>query len=403
MLEGKIMSKILAVNAGSSSLKFKMYDMPSERVICAGIADRIMHDDGIFKIEFNGETHKQVLPIKDHSVAVSLLLDALIKEGIVSSLEEIEGIGHRIVQGGSYFSGSVIFDEDAENKIESLIELAPLHNKAHLIGYRAFRDALPDVRHVAVFDTAFHQTMAPVDYLYPIPYEYYEKYQIRRYGAHGTSHQYLANECRKYFKKPSGNRIITCHLGSGASISAIMDDKCVATSMGLTPLGGIMMGTRSGDIDPSVFSFAMKKTGLSAEEMYQVLNKKSGFLGVSGISNDSRDIEKAMKEGNERAILANDLFIRRVLDFIGQYYVRLGGCDFLIFSAGIGENVPMYRKLITDGLKSALGIEINDDINNSLRGKEGVISTENSKVTVLVIPTNEEVMIARDTVRLLKL
>lgn len=398
------MAKVLAVNAGSSSLKFKMYDMPSEKVICSGIADRIMHDDAIFKIKSAKGEKKEILPIKDHAVAVDLLLKALVDEGIVSSLDEISGIGHRIVQGGSYFPKSVEFNDDVEKKIESLIELAPLHNGAHLIGYRAFKKALPHVRHVAVFDTAFHQTMDAVDYLFPVPYEYYEKYGIRRYGAHGTSHKYLAHKCRKYVTKESGNKIITCHLGSGSSISAILDEKCVATSMGLTPLGGIMMGTRCGDIDPSVFSFATKKTGLNAEEMFQVLNKKSGFLGISGVSNDTRDVEAADENGNERAKLANNMFVRRVLDFIGQYYIRLGGCDCLIFSAGIGENAPFYRKKICEQLEKPLGIKIDYKLNEEIYGgKEAVISTPDSKIKVIVIPTDEEVMIARDTVELLSL
>ena len=396
-------TKIMAVNAGSSSLKFKLYDMPSEKVICKGIADRIGHEDGIFKIESEKGEKKITVAIPDHAVAVQLLLDNLLSEGIISSLDEIGGIGHRIVQGGSYFAGSAIFDQDTEDKIESLVPLAPLHNAAHLIGFRAFKKVLPHVGNVAVFDTAFHQTMEPTDFLYPIPYEYYTKYGIRRYGAHGTSHNYLALEAEKYYDKKEGNRLITCHLGSGASLCAILDGKCVATSMGLTPLGGIMMGTRCGDIDPSVMSYACACTGKSVEEMYQIFNKKSGLLGVSGISNDTRDILAEVEKGNEMAILANDLFVRRVVDFIGQYYARLGGCDVLVFSAGIGENVGYYREKICDQLKDAFGIQIDNEINRPLRGKEAVISTKDSKVKVVVIPTDEEVMIARDTMRLLHL
>lgn len=396
-------TKVMAVNAGSSSLKFKLYDMPSEIVICKGIADRIGHEDAIFKIESKNGKKELVLPILDHAVAVQLLLDNLISEGIIKSLDEIGGIGHRIVQGGSYFDSSAIFDDDTEQKIESLIKLAPLHNAAHLVGFRAFKKVLPNVGNVAVFDTAFHQTMEPVDYIYPVPYEYYTDYGIRRYGAHGTSHNYLALEAEKYFVKEKGNRVISCHLGSGASLCAILDGKCVATSMGLTPLGGIMMGTRTGDIDASVMAYACECTGKSVEEMYQIFNKKSGFLGVSGVSNDSRDILKAIEEGNQRAQLANDLFVRRILDFIGQYYVRLGGCDVIVFSAGIGENVGYYRQLICDQLEEPFGVKINKDFNMSLRGKEGLISTPDSKIKVVVIPTDEEVMIARDTVKLLNL
>jgi len=395
--------KVMAVNAGSSSLKFKLYDMPSETVICKGIADRIGHEDAIFKIESKNGKKELILPILDHAVGVQLLLDNLLSEGIIKSLDEIGGIGHRIVQGGAYFAGSAIFDQNTEDKIESLIKLAPLHNAAHLVGFRAFKKVLPNVGNVAVFDTAFHQTMEPVDYIYPVPYEYYTEYGIRRYGAHGTSHNYLALEAKKYYDKEKGNRVISCHLGSGASLCAILDGRCVATSMGLTPLGGIMMGTRTGDIDASVMAYACECTGKSVEEMYQIFNKKSGFLGVSGVSNDSRDILAAIEEGNERAKLANELFVRRILDFIGQYYVRLGGCDVLVFSAGIGENVGYYRQLICDQLEEPFGIKVDKEINLPLRGKEALISTADSKVKVVVIPTDEEVMIARDTVRLLKL
>ncbi|MCF0117618.1 MAG: acetate kinase [Bacilli bacterium] len=395
--------KVMAVNAGSSSLKFKLYEMPEEKVICKGIADRIGHEDGIFEIKHDGKEKKIVTPIMDHAVGVQLLLDNLISEGIIKSLDEISAVGHRIVQGGSYFADSAIFDDDTEAKIEELIPLAPLHNAAHLIGFRAFKKVLPNVPSIAVFDTAFHQTMAPVDYLFPINYDYYKNYKIRRYGAHGTSHLYLSQEAKKYYTKESGNKLISCHLGSGASITAILDGKCVVTSMGLTPLGGIMMGTRTGDMDPSVFNYICKCTNKSAEDVYQELNKKSGMLGLSGVSNDTRDILKAEAEGNELCKLTNDMFVRRVCDFIGQYYVRLGGCDVLVFSAGIGENVDYYRTRICNELKEALGVEIDETINTGLRGKEAVISTANSKIKIVVIPTDEEVMIARDAVRLLNL
>ncbi|MCQ2794358.1 MAG: acetate kinase [Bacilli bacterium] len=396
------MAKVMAVNAGSSSLKFKLYEMPEEKVICSGLADRIGHDDAIFSIKYNGKKDEKVLPILDHAFAVKLLLDALINLGIIKDLNEIKATGHRIVQGGKYFSHSEEFNEDTEKKIESLIPLAPLHNGAHLVGFRAFKKVLPNVPAVAVFDTAFHQSMAEEDYTFPIPYEYSEKYDIRRYGAHGTSHNYLALEAKKYLKDIAHPRIISCHLGSGASITAIKDYKCVATSMGLTPLGGIMMGTRTGDIDPSVFNYLVTCTGKSAEEIYQIMNKKSGFLGVSGVSNDSRDILKAEAEGNERAHLANLLFYRRVLDYIGQYYVRLGGCDLIIFSAGIGENSDIYREKICEGLKEPFGVIIDKKVNTGLRGKEAVISAPESKIKVVLIPTDEEVMIARDAYALLK-
>jgi len=272
-----------------------------------------------------------------------------------------------------------------------------------LVGFRAFKSVLPNVKSVAVFDTAYHQTMEPVDYIFPVPYEYYEQYDIRRYGAHGTSHQYLAQEGKKYLEGIEHPRIISCHLGSGASITAIRDYKCVATSMGLTPLGGIMMGTRCGDIDPSVMKFACEKTGKTIDEMYQIFNKQSGLLGISGISNDTRDILKASEAGDKRAILANELFVRRVADFIGQYFVRLGGADLIIFSAGIGENVGFYREKICDAIGGALGIKIDRVFNLPLRQTEAVISTPESKIKVVVIPTDEEVMIARDTYSILGL
>ena len=299
------MEKVMAVNAGSSSLKFKLYEMPSEKVICSGIVERIGFDDAIFKIKYNGNEHKEITPIKDHSEAVKLLLDGLIKFGIIKHYDEIKATGHRIVQGGSYFSSSAIINDDTLNKIRDLIPLSPLHNQAELIGIQAFKKVLPNTPGICSFDTAFHQTMTEEDYTYAIPYEYTLKYKIRRYGAHGTSHKYLSEEARKFLAKDSDDRMIICHLGSGASLSAIHNGKCVATSMGLTPLGGIMMGTRTGDLDPSVFNYVVSQTGKTSEEIYQEFNKKSGLLGVSGISSDARDLIKAESEGNKRAALAN--------------------------------------------------------------------------------------------------
>ena len=387
----------MAVNAGSSSLKFKLYEMPEEKVLCSGNAERIGHEDAIFGIKWGSESEKKILPILDHAAAVQLVVDALIEKKIIKSMDEIVAVGHRIVQGGKYFSHSELFNKDTEDKIESLIPLAPLHNKAHLVGFRAFKKILPNVTSVAVFDTAFHQSMEPQDYVFPIPYEYTTKYDCRRYGAHGTSHQYLSQEALKYLKGIKHPRIISCHIGSGASITAIKDGKCVATSMGLTPLGGIMMGTRTGDLDPSVMNYLCTCTGKSVEEMYQIFNKKSGFLGVSEVSNDSRDVLAAVDEGNEKAILANKLFIRRNADFIGQYYVRLGGVDMIIFSAGIGENSYEIRESICKEIAPALGLEIDYEKNHGKRGVEVVISKPESKIVVAVIPTDEEVMIARDT------
>lgn len=396
------MSKVMAVNAGSSSLKFKLYEMPEEKVICSGIVERIGHDDGIFTVKFNSKVNKEVLPVKDHSVAVKLVMDALIKDGIIKSYDEIKATGHRIVQGGPYFSSSAIISDEVLAKIESLIPLSPNHNAAELTGIRAFQKVLPNTPGICSFDTAFHQTMDEVDKTFPIPYEYTEKYLIYRYGAHGTSHNYLSEEGLKYVNNDIHSRIIICHLGSGASITAVKDGKSVATSMGLTPTGGIMMGTRTGDLDPSVFYYVCKQTGKDVETVFQEFSKKSGLKGVSGISDDTRDLESAADKGSKQAKLTNALWARRVADFIGQYYVRLGGCDLIIFSAGIGENSAFYRKLVLDNVKEALGITYSDEKNKSLfGGKEGLLSNEDSKIKVAVIPTNEEVMIARDAYNML--
>ena len=386
------MSKVMAVNAGSSSLKYKLYQMPEEIEICSGMADKIGHEDAKFILKFNGVKHEKTLPILDHTKAVALLLNALTEEGVVKSLDEIECVGHRVVQGGKYFSKSAEFDADTEHKIDILTPLDPLHAQAHLLGYRAFRDALPNVPAIAVFDTAFHQTMEEEDYLFPIPYEYSTKYDCRRYGAHGTSHNYLAIKGEAYGAK----RIISCHIGSGSSLAAIKDGKCVATSMGLTPLGGVMMGTRTGDMDPSVMDYLATCTGKDVHELYDIFNKKSGFLGVSGVSNDTRDVEEADLKGNHQAQIASKLFARRVADYIGSYYVRLGGADLIIFSAGIGENSGYYRELILKDVEEALGLKIDYELNRTIRGKEALISLPESKVKVAIIPTDEEVMIARD-------
>ena len=391
------MSKVIAVNAGSSSLKFKLFEMPQEKVICSGLLERIGLEKGNFVFKMNGEKFEKQVDLPDHEVAVKYLVESLLEHHCVETLEEIKGIGHRIVQGGHYFADSVVFDEKAEELIESLIPLAPLHNKAHLVGFRAFKRILPNVQSVAVFDTAYHQTMLPEDYMYACKYEYYEKYMVRKYGAHGTSHKYLAEMAKKY---TAGKKVITCHIGSGASLCANYDCKCVSTSMGLTPLAGIMMGTRTGDIDASVMNYLVTQTGKSCEEIYQEFNKKSGLLGICGFS-DTRDVEKLASQGDEKAVLAYKMYSRRIADYIGQYFVRLGGCDLIVFSAGVGENSPMMRKNVCENLKEALGVIIDDNLNNKTKGVEGVISAPESKIKVVVIPTDEEVMIARDIVRLL--
>lgn len=389
------MSKIMTINSGSSSLKFKLYEMPEEKVICSGNCERIGLKDGIFTIKFDGKKEQTYPVFPNHAVAARTVLEALLSKGIIKDFSDIKAMGHRIVQGGKYFSKSALFTEETEKRIESLIPLAPLHNQAHLTCYRAFKEVLPDCPNIAVFDTAFHQSMEAQDYVFAIPHEIAEKYDIRRYGAHGTSHKYLSEEGLKYLPGVKHPRIISCHIGSGASITAIKDGKCVATSMGLTPLGGIMMCTRTGDMDPSVFNFVASVTGRSAEEVYQMFNKKSGFLGLCGYS-DSRDVLAGADKGDERCILANTLFVRRIADFIGQYFVRLGGCDLIIFSAGIGENEPRTRREVIEQIQDALSVNIDNQFNDSIHGKEALISTPNSKIKIAVIPTDEEVMIARD-------
>lgn len=394
------MKKIMAVNAGSSSLKFQLLEMPNETVITEGIIERIGLKDAYYTIKFNGNKHKEVLPVANHAVAVQILLKDLVSKNIIKDLTEISGVGHRIVHGGEKFNQSVLIDKDVIEEITNLCDLAPLHNPANLIGIKAFQNALPDdVKQVAVFDTAFHQTMEKETYLYATPYEWYEKYGIRKYGAHGTSHEYVAKECAKLMNKPLEElKLITLHLGNGASISAISGGKCVDTSMGLTPLEGIPMGTRSGNIDPAIIEFIANKEGYTISEILNILNKKSGYLGVSGVSNDSRDLENGMEAGNERCKLALDIQYKRIADYIGSYYVTLGGVDAIIFTAGIGENSSRCRSEIIDRIK-VLGIEIDEQANN-VRGVPTLITTKESKVKAYLIPTNEELVIARDTLRL---
>ena len=396
------MAKIIAVNAGSSSLKFQLFEMNDESVIASGVVERIGFEDAIFTLKFNGEKFEQTLPIPDHKKGVELLLESLIEHHVVESLNEIQGVGHRIVQGGDLFSDSVIFDQNVANGIASIANLAPLHNQAHLTGYYAFKEAMPGVGHVAVFDTAFHSTMAPETYLYAVPYEYYEKNHVRRYGFHGSSHRYVSGRCIELMGNPEHSKIIVCHLGAGGSLCAVKDGKSINTSMGLTPLAGIMMGSRCGEIDPSVVTFIMSETGETASHMDTIMNKESGLLGVSGVSSDYRDVEAAANEGNERAQIALKIFARRVADFIGSYYVQLGGVDAICFTAGIGENSFTARANIINEIKDALGVEIDEEANRS-REPDRLISTPNSKVKVYVIPTNEELVIARDTKRLLNL
>ena len=396
------MAKIMVVNCGSSSLKFQLFEMDTEDVITSGIVERIGYEDAIFTIKYNGQKETKTLSVPTHNEAVKLLLDNLLEKHIVASLDEIKGIGHRVVQGGSYFDSSVRIDDDVKAKIEELIPLAPLHNQAHLIGINACMKAMPNAGETATFDTAFHQTMPAKNYIYPIPYEYYTDHKIRKYGAHGTSHYYVSQRTLDYLGRPEHSNIIVCHLGAGASLCAVKDGQSYNTSMGLTPLAGVMMSTRCGDIDASVIDYLDENLHMSIKDITNMLNKKSGLLGVSGVSGDMRDVKAAADEGNERAKLAIEIFIRRVADYLGKYYVQLGKVDAISFTAGIGENAPWVRKLILEAVGEALGIVIDDDANENGEG-ERLISAPESKVKVYVIPTNEELVIARDAKKILNL
>ena len=395
------MSKVMAVNAGSSSLKFQLFEMPEEKVLVAGNIERIGMDDAIVTFKFNGTKKKEIMPIKDHNVAVNILLKGLIENGILKSLDEINGVGHRVVQGGAIFKKSEIVTEQVAKDVEDLAELAPLHNRANINGYKAFHKALPNVGNIVVFDTSFHQTMPAVSYMYPVPYELYEKYGVRRYGAHGTSHRYVSERVNELLGR-TDTKVITCHIGNGASLAAVKNGVCYNTSMGFTPLAGVMMGTRTGDIDPAVVPYLCKKLNCTADDVLTIFNKKSGYLGVSGISSDARDICDACDAGNERAILTRAMHVQTVANYIGQYYVELGGCDAIVFTAGLGENDPDFRRDVINYCEEALGCKIDLEA-NACRGEEKLISTPDSKIKVYVIPTNEELVIARDTVKLLGL
>lgn len=397
------MNKILSVNAGSSSLKFQLLSMPSERVIVEGIVERIGNVDAIYTVKLNGNKERTTLSIKNHSEAVQLVLNDLIKRQIVASLDEIKGVGHRVVHGGEKFKESTIITPEVIKQIEEVSFLAPLHNPGAITGIKAFQEALPNVVHVAVFDTAFHQTMEPEAYMYAVPYEWYEKYGVRKYGFHGTSHQYVSMKAAELMGKPyEESKIITVHLGNGASLAAIKNGKCIDTSMGMTPLEGIPMGTRSGTIDPAIIEFICTKENKTVQQVLEDLNKRSGYLGISGLSNDSRDLEDAAAEGHYRSNLALDIQYKRIADYIGSYYVYLGGADAIVFTAGIGENNARCREVVCDRI-SALGVKIDYDLNNRVRGVVTELSTPDSKIRVFLIPTNEELMIARDTMRLAKL
>ena len=396
------MSKTIAINAGSSSLKWQLYLMPEEKVLAKGLIERIGLKDSISTVKFDGRTEKQVLDITDHTQAVKILLDDLMRFNIIASFDEITGVGHRVVAGGEYFKDSALVDEEVIQKVEELSLLAPLHNPANAAGIRAFKELLPDITSVVVFDTSFHTTMPEKAYRYPLPTKYYTENKVRKYGAHGTSHEYVAHEAAKLLGKPLEElKLITCHIGNGASITAVDKGLSVDTSMGFPPLGGVMMGTRTGDIDPAIIPYLMKHTDdfKTPEDISRILNRESGLLGVSEKSSDMRDIHEAMRAGDAKAQLANDIFVDRIQKYIGQYLAVLNGADAIIFTAGIGENSVTIRRLVIEGI-SWFGCDIDPEKN--VFGQYGDISTPEAKVRVLVIPTDEELVIARDVERFKK-
>ena len=391
--------KIISINAGSSSLKFQLFNMDNETVIASGLFERIGIEGSFYTIKYNGEKITEEIELTNHTDAIKVLLDKLVALNIISSLDEIEGVGHRVVQGGDKYKESVIITDEVINDIESFKDLAPLHNPAGLLGINAVKEALPNVPMVAVFDTAFHQTMPKASYVYPVPYSWYSDYKVRKYGFHGTSHRYIALKTQEILERDD-LKIISCHLGSGGSITAIENGKSIDTTMGFTPLAGIMMGTRSGDIDPSIIPYVMEKEGKNAGEIVDDLNKKSGLLGISEASPDWRDIQKGVSEGDEKCLLAEEKYIKRVVAYIAEYYVLLNKADVIVFTAGMGENSVTLRKQVIDKL-SALGIKIDEEANNT-SGEIRKISADDSSTLVYVIPTDEELMIAKDTLKLVQ-
>ena len=390
--------KIISINAGSSSLKFSLYNMNDESVIASGLFERIGIEGSKYTIKFNGEKISQEIELNTHIDAVKVLLDKLVDLGIIHSLDEIDGVGHRLVHGKDKYSESVIITDEVVEDLEKFKCFAPLHNPANILGINAFREVLPNVPMVGVFDTAFHQSMDATTYLYPVPYSWYQDYGVRKYGFHGTSHRYITSMVKNILGKDEF-RLISCHIGNGGSITAVKDGKCVDTSMGFTPLAGIMMGTRSGDIDPSIIPYVMEQEGKNASEVIDDLNKKSGLFGISEYSSDMRDILERCDLQDEKAVIARDKYVRRVVDYIAQYYVLLGGADVIAFTAGVGENSIPVRRQICEEL-ACLGVKIDLDQNNK-RGEVVKISTDDSSIAVYVIPTDEELMIARDTLDLI--
>lgn len=396
--------KFLCVNAGSSSLKFQLVEMPEEKVIISGYIEKIGAKDSFWNTKINGEKIRGEKTLKDHSEAVKVMLDELVDKGAVKSLDEIKGVGHRVLHGGEFYKESVVVDNEVIKNIESITKLGPLHIPGNLTGIKAMMKALPGVKNVAVFDTAFHQSMPKKNYIYPVPLEWYEKYGVRRYGFHGTSHKYITELMQEKLGKKDVNLII-CHVGSGASISAVRDGKCLDTTMGLTPLDGLMMGTRSGSIDPSIIKYISEEANLSVQEIDNALNKKSGLLGICGF-NDNRDVEYAIADGNSNAKLALDMYIDRIVKYISEYYVELeGNVDAIVMTAGVLENGSETREEIVNRLE-CLGLKLDSDVNDTIAGfkdvKSGIITTSDSSVPVYVEPTNEEIMIIRDTYELCK-
>ncbi|MDD5980249.1 MAG: acetate kinase [bacterium] len=391
--------KILSVNAGSSSLKFTLFEMPEEKVLISGVFERIGISDSFYTIKLNGEKIKKEVNLENHKDAFQYLVQELLENKIIDSLRDIKGIGNRIVQGGSYFDRSVIATESVISKIDELSVLGPLHNPPAIVGIRAEQEVFKDAILTTVFDTAFHQTMPEYNYMYATPYEWESEYKIRRYGAHGTSHKYVTLKMNEILGRED-TKLITCHIGNGASISAVLNGKCLNTSMGLSPNAGLIMGSRCGDIDATIVPYMMEQANITPKEMDTILNKKSGLLGISGVSSDARDIENGIKEGNKRCILANKMYVRRIVDYIAKYYVELGGCDAIVFTAGVGENGIATRAEVLQELE-VLGVKLDSEANNC-RGKKVCITTKDSKIPVWVIPTDEELMIAKDTYDLVK-
>lgn len=390
--------KILSVNAGSSSLKFRAYEMPEEKVLISGTFERIGINNSFYTIKINGEKIQHDVELKDHKQAFEILVNELLTNNVVSSLDEIKGIGHRVVQGGSYFDKTEVATDDVVSKIDELSSLAPLHNPAAIIGINAAKSVVPGAIQTVCFDTAFHQTMKEENYLYALPYEWYEKYGVRRYGAHGTSHKYISMRMNEILGRQD-TKLITCHIGNGASISAVMNGKCLNTSMGLTPNAGLIMGSRSGDIDATIIPYMMEKTGMTPKEIDNALNKESGLLALSGRS-DFRDVNAGYDDGDSKCILALTMYIRRITDYIAKYYFEMKGCDAIVITAGVGENAILFRRKLLESL-DILGIRI-DEENINKAGVEVKITTDDSKIPCYIIPTDEEVMMARETYEFLK-